>query len=154
MSSWIVKVLFGYFWESTFLDISKKVSRRAWGPRKPLMGAPPRGGRPRWGCSMGAPHATPFSLLYLYVWHKVGVLWYFWIPSLPLGFPINRRCVGCHKMIPCSHIHMPFDVIWLSLSPSHEKSFRRAERLSVFRWELVLDGEALPDRWHRMCATL
>ena len=46
---------------------------------------------------------------------------------------------------PCSHIHMPFDLSGFSLPPS-EKSFRRAERLSVFRWELVLDGEALPDR--------
>jgi len=54
-----VKVLFGIFVENTFLEISKKASRRDWGASKLLMGDPPRvagqGGGAPW-CSTWHSH--------------------------------------------------------------------------------------------------
>ena len=74
------------------------------------------------------------------MWGYFGI---FCIPLLPLVYPINRGGEAAPKLI-LALIHMLSFASSLSLS--HEKSFHRAERLSEFRWELVLDGEALPDR--------
>ena len=64
---------------------------------------------------------------------------------LPLAFPINRGRGAASTLI-LALTYTCHLMLSGSLSSSHEKSFCRAERLSVFRWELVLDGEALPDR--------
>jgi len=51
------------FWDifgKSLLGYFQKASRRAWGPRKPLMGGPPRVGQPRVELLHGAPHGTPF----------------------------------------------------------------------------------------------
>ena len=61
----------------------------------------------------------------------------------PLGFPINRGGGAALHTHPFSHTSAMHDLASLSLPV---KPFRRAERLSGFRQELVLDGEALPDR--------
>ena len=62
----------------------------------------------------------------------------------PLGFPINR---GGGAAL---HTHPLLSYTCHALSGSlyslPRKEFRRAVRLSGFRQELVLDGEALPDR--------
>jgi hypothetical protein len=58
-------VLFGIFVENTFLEISKKASRRDWGASKLLMGGPPKGGRPRrWG-TMVLHMALPYGIFLL-----------------------------------------------------------------------------------------
>ena len=134
------------YWKATFLGFLLK---RSWGmtwmDRIPLWGDP-------LGVAghMRAPSMEPLLFLgftSMPLWKDfIHVLFGFYCKTtLPLGFPINRRCVGCHKLI-LAFTYTCHLMLSGSLSPSHEKSFRRAERLSVFRWELVLDGEALPDR--------
>ena len=138
-----MKVLFGYFMESHLLGLFQKASRRTWGLRNPLWGAPMRGGRPHEGLLHGAPLA---SLLPFYALVEVSIHGHFWVfgmASLPLGFPINRGGEVLSTLIPFSHTCHARLALSLSLP---RKDFRRAERLSGFRWELVLDSEALPDR--------
>ena len=66
----------------------------------------------------------------------------FCMPILPLGFPINR---GGEELSTLTQSLIQYAMHDLASFLPHTKEFRRAERLSEFRWELVLDGEALPD---------
>ena len=61
----------------------------------------------------------------------------------PMCLPAPTLPMPVRHTHPFSHTSAMHDLASLSLPA---KQFRRAERLSGFRWELVLDGEALPDR--------
>ena len=73
---------------------------------------------------------------------KLGYFGIFKCQAYPLGFPINR---GGEALSTLTQSLIQYAMHDLASFLPHTKEFRRAERLSGFRWELVLDGEALPD---------